>query len=144
MPNPTTNPKPSPKPPPVCKKGPNGAGVPPVPFFARYLTAIVKGQTPETGLPDTFQGRIRLDPDADPGVWAGDTEFGDLTVEIAVLKHPTADTYAVQIYYYATETPYWFNEWLDVTPKKKDPLSLPPLTFKDPLTADEATVTIYS
>lgn len=144
MPNPTTNPKPSPKPPPVCKKGPKKVSGPPQPPYERLLNALVGGLTAGTGLQAAISANFYLYPLITPYHWANEQQAGGYLIDLAVFKNPTDDRYAIEIAFYVGPTPFFSKQWHDVEPRTQDPLEFPDLTYKDPLTGDQATVTIVA
>lgn len=144
MPNPTTNPKPSPKPPGICKKGPPKAAGPPQLPSDRILTALVGALTAATGLQPAVAATLYLRPLITPFDWAGEAPAGGYAIDVAIFKNRDDDNYAIELAFYAGATQFLWKQWLDVKPKTADPLEFADLQYKDPLTGNQATLTITS
>ena len=144
MPNPTTNPKPSPKPPPVCKKGTSPIVGPPVPIGARLLHALVVAFTVETGLARSINQSLPLYPEGPPFDWAGNIDAGGFTVEVWALKNDLDDLYTLGLSFSIGPIPFYRHEWPNQRPRTFDPLTFAEVAWNDPLTNNQATLTIIT
>ena len=144
MPAPSSNPTPSPKAPPVCKKGPKKPDGPALAPNRRPLTGSVLTLSEITEVPAAINASFTFYPLGITGHWQGIATQDDTSLEIFIFKNPTDDNYAIELYMYSFGSLISSKSWTDVAPRSADPMEFADLSYKDPLTNTETTLTIIS